>query len=170
MSRDRPAVFHEVQRFRSRRIWLMVAIPPFGMTLLLVWQVILGHTWGKQPLSNASVVGWTIFLWLIYLRLITVRLVTDVNPAELRVAMRGFWRQRRIALSDIQTAQIVTYDAARDWGGYGIRNTRRGTAYLAGGDRGVRLKLVKGATVLIGSARPDDLLAAVNQRRGAVLE
>ena len=49
---------------------------------LLIWQVILGHPWGKQPMSNANVIGWTMFLWLIYFRLITVRLVTEVRDRE----------------------------------------------------------------------------------------
>ena len=49
---------------------------------LLIWQVILGHPWGEHPMSNANVIGWTVFLWLIYFRLITVRLVTEVRKGD----------------------------------------------------------------------------------------
>ena len=133
------------------------------MLLILVWQVLLGHPWGTKPVSNASVIGWTVFLWLVYLRLVTVRLITHVRPGELSVGMRGFWRARHIPLNEIKSAKMVTYDAARDWGGYGIRVTGRGKAYIAGGDSGVRLELVKGGAILIGSARPDELLAAINR-------
>jgi hypothetical protein len=162
MSRAAPLLFHETQSFRLQRVRLMVAILPAAMSLLLIWQVILGHPWGKQPMSNGNIIGWTVFLWLVYLRLMTVRLVTDVSPAELRVTMRGLWRQRHIVRSDIKTAEIVTFDAARDWGGYGLRNTRRGAAYIADGDRGVMLKLVKGGAILIGSARPEELRSALS--------
>ncbi len=161
-------LFHEEQRFRLKRQRVMLAIPPAGMTLLLVWQVILGHPWGRQPLSNANVIGWTIFLWLLYLRLVTVRLVTEVRPNELAVAMRGLWRERRIPLGEIKSANAVTYDPARDYGGYGIRTTRRGSAYIACGNRGVRLELVKGGTVLIGSQHPDELASAINRPKSGV--
>ena len=125
--------------------------------------MILGHPWGKQPhVERPASIGWTIFLWLVYLRLVTVRLVTDVRSGELAVAMRGLWRERRIPLNEIKSAKAVTYDPARDYGGYGIRTTRRGTAYIAGGNRGVRLELAKGGTVLIGSARPEELAAAIH--------
>lgn len=154
-------IFHEEQRFRLKRQRVLLAIPPVGMTLLVIWQVILGHAWGKQPMSNNSVIGWTIFLWLVYLRLVTVRLVTEVREAELAVAMRGLWRPRRIPLGEIKSAKTVRYDPERDYGGYGIRTTRNGTAYIAGGNRGVRLDLAKGGTVLIGSDRPEELVSAI---------
>ena len=161
-------LFHEQQSFRQRRIRILLAIPPAAMLLILVWQVLLGHAWGTKPVSNASVIGWTIFLWLVYLRLVTVRLVTHVVPGEVSVGMRGLWRERHIPLNEIKTAKVVTYDAARDYGGYGIRMTRRGKAYIAGGNRGVRLELVKGGAVLIGSARPEELLAAIHRHVSTV--
>ena len=160
-------VFRELQSFRLKRHRALLAFPPAGMTLLLVWQVVLGHSWGKQPLSNASVIGWTIFLWLVYARLVTVRLVTHVDDAELTVGLRGLWRARRIPIRQIKSAQVIVCDPLRDYGGYGIRTTRRGVAYIAGGNRGVRLELIQGGTVLIGSARPEELLCAIeSQSRG----
>jgi hypothetical protein len=168
VSSPAPLIFREEQIFRQRRLRILLAIPPAAMLLILVWQVILGHPWGTKPVSNASVIGWTVFLWLVYLRLVTVRLVTQVSPGEVTVGMRGLWRERHIPLTEIKSAKSVTYDAARDYGGYGIRMTRRGKAYIAGGDRGVRLELAKGGAVLIGSARPEELLAAINRRVSTV--
>ena len=160
--------FHEEQAFRQRRVRILLAIPPAAMLLILVWQVLLGHPWGTKPVSNASVIGWTVFIWLVYLRLVTVRLVTHVVPGKVSVGMRGLWRERHIPLNEIKTAKVVTYDAARDYGGYGIRTTRRGKAYIAGGNRGVRLELAKGGAVLIGSARPEQLLAAIHRHDSTV--
>jgi hypothetical protein len=145
------------------RLRLLLAIPPVLMLVVVLWQVVLGHPWGKQPMSNASAIGWTVFLWLVYFRLVTVRLVTDVRPAELSVAMRGLWRERRIPLVEIKSAKTVTYDPVRDYGGFGIRTTSRGKAYIAGGDRGVRLELVKGGAVLIGSAHAEELASVIRR-------
>ena len=125
---------------------------------VLIWQVVLGHPWGKQPISNGNVIGWTIFLWAIFFRLITVRLVTEVCGGELVISLRGFWRSRRILLNEIRSAEIISYDPVRDYGGYGIRTGRFGKAYIAAGTRGVRIKLANGATVVLGSQRPEELV------------
>ena len=156
--------FREVQRLPLRRVGVALAIPPCCMLGLLIWQVVLGHPWGKQPMSNANVIGWTVFLWLIYFRLITVRLVTEVRNGELVIAMRGLWRSRHIPLDRIQSVETITYDAARDYGGYGIRTTREGKAYIAGGGAGVRLTLLSGEKVVIGSCRPDELAAVLRRK------
>jgi hypothetical protein len=139
----------------------MLAIPPCGMTALLIWHVVLGHPWGKQQLSNASVIGWTIFLWLIYARLLTVRLVTEIRDGEMLVALRGFWRARRIPIATIASVEIVHFDSVRDYGGYGIRVTKKGKAYLAGGEDGVRVTLKDGSEVVVGSRRTKELAAAL---------
>jgi hypothetical protein len=160
-SSDSRIVFREVQRFPVRRIAFALASPPCFMLGLLIWQVILGHQWGKHPMSNADVIIWTVFLWLIYFRLITVRLVTEVRQGELRIAMRGLWRLRRVPLDGIRSVEIITHDIARDYGGYGFRSTRQVHAYVASGDRGVRFTLMDGEKLVVGSERPDELAAAV---------
>jgi hypothetical protein len=158
-------LFYEKQGFPLRRIGLVLATPPCVALGLLIWQVVLRHPGGKQTMSNASIIGWTVFLWILYFRLITVRLVTEVRDAALIVALRGFWRERRIPLSDIRSAEIITYDPERDYGGYGIRTGRFGKAYIAGGQRGVRLKLSDGATIAVGSQRPEDLAGILQPQR-----
>ncbi len=157
-------LFHEEQSLRQRRLLILTAIPPVAMLLLAIWQVGLGHPWGKQPMSNAGIVGWTIFLWLIYFRLITVKLVTEVLPNELSVAMRGLWRSYRISLAAVQSVHAVTFDPVTDWGGYGVRSTARGKAFIANGNKGVELALKKGGVVLVGSQRPDELARALEQQ------
>ena len=166
MGRRHAPLFHEEQKFRQPRLRILTAIPPVGMSLLAIWQVGLGHVWGKQPMSNASVIGWAIFLWLIYLRLMTVKLVTEVSPDAVHVAMRGLWRSNRIPAREVRSVHVVTFDAVKDWGGYGIRANQRGRAYIAGGNQGVRLELSGGRSVLVGSLRPDELAGAIRPRLG----
>lgn len=166
MSRKPASLFHEEQRLSQRRTRLLTAIPPAGMLLLAIWQVALGHPLGKNPMSNGSLIGWTIFLWLVYLRLITSKLVTDVRPGEVRVTMRGLWRKQRISLEKVQAAERVTFNAATDWGGYGIRYTRKGKAYLASGNEGAQLDLAGGGVLLIGSQHAADLVRAIEDAKG----
>ncbi len=147
------------------RMRITLAIPPLLFAGLTFWQVVLGHPVGKQSLSNASLIAFTILLALVYLRLITVRLSTEVTEAGVRVWMRGFFRERRFAASDVKSVKVITYDPIRDFGGYGIRKTRRGMVMLATGSRGVRLELVTGTRAVIGSARADELASAINRAR-----
>ena len=156
-------LFYEEQKFRQTRLLILTAIPPIMMTLLAIWQAGLGHKWGKQPMSNGSVIGWSIFLWLIYLRLITVKLVTELRPGEIAITMRGLWRSARIALKGVRSARVVTFDPVADWGGYGMRSNQRGRAYIAGGTEAVELQMTGGSIVLIGSQRPRELARAIAQ-------
>jgi hypothetical protein len=160
-------LFYEKQRFSLRRMAPALAVPPCMMLGLLIWQVVLGHPGGKYPMSNANVIAWTIFLWAIFFRLITVRLVTEIHGGDLVIYLRGFWRSRRIRLNDIRSAEVIQYDAIRDYGGYGIQTGRFGKAYIAAGTQGVRLKLASGATVVVGSQRSEELAGfLVSQTRG----
>ena len=163
MSLEPPARFHEEQSLRQHRTLILVAIPPALLLLLLIWQVALGHSVGKRPMSNGSLIGWAIFLWIIYLRLIFVRMVTEVRPGELRVSMRGLWLKRRVALKGIKSIELITVNPVLDYGGYGFRATRRAIAYLARGNSAVRLEVTTGVPVIIGSQKAPELAAAIEQ-------
>ncbi len=165
MASGAAVLFREEQSFPQLRLRITLAIPPLCLAALTLWQVVLGHPVGKQPPSNASLITLTVFLLIVYLRLVTVRLSTEVTPEQVRVRMRGFWRERRVAASDIKALKIITYDPVRDYGGYGIRKTRRGTAMIARGNRGVRLELKSGGAMVIGSAQPEELLSAILKAR-----
>lgn len=164
MKSDR--LFYEKQSLPLRRIAISLAIPPCAMLALLIWQVVLGHSWGSNPMSNGNVIGWTIFLWIIYGRLLTVRLVTEIRDGDLIVRLRGLWRSRRIPLSDIQSIETITIDP-RDYGGYGIRTTREGTAFIASNDQALRLKLKSGAEIVVGSEYSAELARVLRANRAA---
>src|SRR3984957_2914752 len=141
MTRGSDALFHEEQAFRQLRLRFLTAIPPVTILLLAVWQVGMGHVWERNPMSNGGIIGWTIFLWLIYFRLMTIKLTTEVRPGEVRISMRGLWRSSRICLSIVRSVDVVTYDPAVEWGGYGMRSNRCGRAFIAAGNEGVKLSL-----------------------------
>ena len=156
-------LFHEEQRFPQMRLRTMLAFPPIVLIILVIWRVVLGHPLERLPMSNASLIGWTVFLWLIYLRLVTVRLVTEIRPGGLFISLRGLWPTRCIPLIEAISINIVSYDPMRDFGGYGIRSKHRKKAYIARGNRAVKLALADGTTLLIGSQRPGELVSAIYQ-------
>jgi hypothetical protein len=157
------SLFHEEQSYRQPRVWLLLAIPPVILLGVTIWQVGLGYRWRQHGPSNGDLVTMTVFIWLVYVYLLRVRLVTDVQPGTISIQLRGLWRHDRIAAATIKTASVVDVDPVRDFGGYGIRAVRGGKAYLAGRTPGVRLDLRRGGFVVIGSVRPEELLAAINR-------
>jgi hypothetical protein len=158
--------FREVQPFRQKRLLILTAIPPAAMLARTVLQMGFGIGWGHPPESNASLIGWTVFLWLIYLRLVTITLVTELFPAELRVTMRGMLRSARIRVDKIESVRTVTFDP-KEWGGYGMRSNARGRAYIARGTQAVELTMTGGRVVLIGTQKARELESAVRSARGS---
>jgi hypothetical protein len=157
-----PLLFREAQRFRQVRVWVLTAILPAAVLVMAIWQVGLGYSLGKTPMSNANLVGWSIFLWILYLRLVTVKLVTEVGPGQVRIALRGLWRSSLIQLTKVRLVDIVQFDP-RDWGGLGIRSNKGGRAYIAGGNCGVQLTFADGKKALIESQTPSKLASAIRE-------
>jgi hypothetical protein len=70
---------------------------------------------------------------------------------------------REIRFQDIRRCAARTYRPIREYGGWGIRAGRRGTAYNVSGNRGVQLELANGKPVLIGSQRAEELAQAIQK-------
>jgi hypothetical protein len=90
------------------------------------------------------------------------RLVTEITSAGLRVRLAP-WQPhgRGFRWENVVRFAAVTYRPLRDYGGWGIRGTRRHGAYNARGDLGVFLELSDGATFVVGSQEPLELESAV---------
>jgi hypothetical protein len=113
--------------------------------------------------------AWTYLLMgvvlLILLSTLTLRQMTSV--AEDGVTVRfGFVYKTRVAFSEIARAEAVSYHPIREYGGWGIRGFGRRRAVNMQGDLGVLLTRVDGSTLMIGSQKPRELLAAL--ARGGV--
>jgi hypothetical protein len=106
------------------------------------------------------------FVTLLSLFLITTfyRMATELTPSELRV--RFGWVPlfgEAVPLRHILGCEAVTYRPL-DFGGWGLRGSWRGGGALnARGDRGVRLALDNGKSLIIGSQRPEALAEAIGR-------
>ncbi len=92
--------------------------------------------------------------------LLALRLTTTVTPDALLVRY-GFLYRMRVPLSEIALAEAVQYAPVRDYGGWGIRGSRRRRALNARGNQGVLVTRSDGTTLLVGSQRPRELLEAL---------
>ena len=69
---------------------------------------------------------------------------------------------RRIRYADIESVGAVTYRPIREFGGWGIRGWGRRTAWTMRGNRAVRVKLVGGREVYVGSRFPQRLAGRID--------
>jgi len=71
-----------------------------------------------------------------------------------------------VPITGIVRYRVVQYRPILDYGGWGIRAGRDGERVLnARGDRGVRLELADGSSLLIGSQRPEELAETLERAR-----
>ncbi len=154
-------LYEEVQRLRQ---WLFVV--PIAIATAAIWwaffkQVVLNDPTGVQPLP--SWLAWALaFVFGLGLPALgwSMRLITEVRPGLLWVRLSPF-RGRRIPTKEIDSAFSREYSPISEYGGWGVRVGRSGRAYNAYGNKGVQLVLRDGSKILVGSQRPDDLLAAL---------
>lgn len=156
------AIYREEQRFA----WWIYAL--LALMMATAWAVFEGRgpigppAGGRHvpPILFGVVVG---FCMPILLVVGVLRMTTLVTLTDVRVWF-GFLPtyRRSIPMASIRRVEVVQYRPVLDYGGWGIRRGRDGERVLnARGDRGVRLHLVDGSKILIGSQRAEQLALAV---------
>lgn len=168
MSRSEPVLFSETQPLRLWQIRVVLAIPPLVLLVICLRQVVWHRAWGSPPVASSDLIFLTVVASLVYLRLITVRLVTKLREREIEVRLKGLWKRRRVPLEEIRSAEVANYDPIARFGGYGVRTTRRGTAFLAGGKGAVELVMKSGRHIVIGSRDPAELVRRILAQRKQV--
>jgi hypothetical protein len=141
-------------------------VVPIAIATVVIWwaffkQVVLDDPTGERPLPVwlAWVLALVFGLGLPALGW-SMRLITEVRPGLLWVRLSPF-RGMRIAAKEIASAFAREYSPIREYGGWGVRVSRAGRAYNAYGNKGVQLVLIDGRQILVGTQRPEDLLAAL---------
>ncbi|HVN10563.1 MAG TPA: hypothetical protein VMT69_00590 [Kineosporiaceae bacterium] len=96
------------------------------------------------------------------LALMAVHTVVVVRGEELQLSLPPFWR-RRIRLDGIASVEVRDVSPLRDAGGYGLRFRGHGrVALVMRRGPAVEVRTVTGETYLVGTVRPQLLLAALD--------
>jgi hypothetical protein len=165
VAQKEPILFSEVQALRQWHVRVVLAFPPAAVLFITCRQIIWHKPWGSPPPSNGGLIFLSVLLVAVYFRLITVKLVTELRRGEIAVGLRGLWKRQHIPLDQVQSAGAVTYDPVAEFGGYGIRSSQRGKAYIARGTGAVELLLRSGNKILIGSQVPEELARKIRAQK-----
>jgi len=157
-----PPLFREVQRFKQWFFYVPVAIVTGIVWWQFIQQIVLGRPVGEEPIPDWLAWVLTIVFGLGFPAFAaTVRLITEVRPGELSVRLYPF-RPTVIKLAQVASAEWREYSPLREYGGWGIRVSRRsGRAYNASGVQGIQLVMKDGQRILIGTQSPEGLLSAL---------
>ena len=161
--------FYEEQRFTQwwLRGLLLVGtsgtVVAFGYGMLK--QLVFGHPWGNRPMPDAAliIVGSLAILLMVGITYLffVMKLITEVHTEDLFIRFFPFSGQI-IPYKNIKRCEARKYHPIREYGGWGIRYSRKGKAYNVSGNHGVQLQLMNGKAILIGSQRSDELAEVIN--------
>ena len=148
--------FEEKQRFTQ---WWIFLIPLFLLALLIyisIQQLVFDQPIGNNPVGNSNL--WIIWLFVILLisLLVSIELTTIINKNGIHIRMRPFVN-KHIAWEDLEEVHIRQYKPLKEYGGYGIRFGKKGTAYNVKGTMGLQLVLKNGKRILVGTQKASEL-------------
>jgi hypothetical protein len=150
------ALFEECQKFTQPWLWALILVPFVG-----VLAVVLLVPKPPGPAGELVLVGVPLILGLSVLTFATACLTTTVTPVELRVRYVPFFVNKRIPIAEIARISPLSYTIWQT--GYGIHYCRYGWVYNVSGNEGIQVELLSGKRFLVGTQRPREFTAALQQ-------
>ena len=166
--------FREGQRCTQWWVWLLLLFM-FFVSVIPLWygvyvQVAENRLWGDQPMETDKLVVVsivvTLFVSAIVILFIVQKLETVVSSDGIRYRYPPFIRKwKNIKPEEISEFTIGNYTPVTTYGGWGIRSGSKsaGKAYTIFGKTGLKLTLVNGSKILIGTQRKDALKHAMDK-------
>jgi hypothetical protein len=153
--------FREVQRLWFWLIFLLpVAIPVVAIASAL-------HRGLGDRLAHKNVLVVAVgSVGLLAIWFLLGSLVTEVRETALSIRFFLLWPEETIPWSDVRQAEAVTY-SPMEYHGWGVRWGPEGRVFSVSGNRGVRIQLKGGDSLLVGSQRAYELAQAITERIGA---
>ncbi|GAB3750939.1 hypothetical protein [Spirosoma pomorum] len=142
--------FTETQRFRQWWLWALL-----GASFLIVTVPLVTTKAGEEPPAWGGVVVITLVSLLLYVWRLDTRL--DAQGIHYRVFPVLPWRT--ITWSDVKSMSVEKYSFV----GYGIRLGFDGWVYNIAGNQGLRIVRTQNQVVTLGTQRPDELRAFLQQ-------
>jgi len=144
------SIFTESQRLDS--MWLYIAFALVCIVNYILYNH-LGETDASAIYTSFSVFGILCFIFII------IRLETKYSSDGVEYKLFPFQLKfRKILWSDTANREIVKYKPIADFGGWGLRKTKTGSAITAKGNMGLSFEQISTSKkILLGTQRPEEL-------------
>jgi hypothetical protein len=140
--------FVERQKFNQ---WWVHLIAVGGTMALLYSAIDLVEAEAHWPAFIPISIGLVVLIGLV-----STHLSTEITSEAIYVGFAPFG-MKRIAKREIAEAYVRSYSPLGEYGGWGYRIGRGGTAYNVSGNHGLQLVLRNGRRILIGTQQPREL-------------
>lgn len=145
-------IFTEEQRFTQWWLWLIL----LGIDAIFVYgfiqQFILKVQFGDNPMPNLVFILTILLMAAITVWFILLKLITRIDEEGIHYQFYCFTKQKFISWNDIESVKTITYRPILDYGGWGIK----GNAYTTKGNKGIKIYLKSGKSMLIGTQKPNE--------------
>lgn len=131
-----------------------------GLVLLTV--LFFAYRSGDIDSWDRSTVAAGLLLTLLLCCLFGIRLRTRIDSEGIQVSLKPFVWKQRWRWQDIKEVRVKKYDRW-EYGGWGYRIGRNGSAYLANGSYGFEIQLCNGRRVLVGTRKPENVREILTQ-------
>lgn len=145
---DSDSIFEEEQSFDQAWIWLLLAL----QTLLIMVPVIFTGQGFWVILVAAGAMALSLAL------MGSIKLRTRIDDEGVYYRMIPFhWNEKMIPWSEIDSVFVRQYSPIKEYGGWGIRFGRNGTAFNIRGNKGLQIVKKNGKRILLGTDKPDEI-------------
>jgi hypothetical protein len=152
--------FKEEQKFKAFWIWtiMLLVIGTVGFGFYKEWQASEMLSIWDMNFSTALIsILFTIALCILFFR---IKLKTEVNHEGIQITYKPFIN-KMIYWNEIEKSEVLDYGFV---GGWGFRfSMKYGTVYNTQGKMGLALQLKTGKKLLVGTQRPEELKAVLDQ-------
>ena len=152
--------FKEEQKFNQWWLWLIL-IPMGVLPLIGIYkQLILGEKLGDNPISDISLLIFSIIMFSLIGLFLIMKLKTSIDKNGINMHFFPFIK-KSVDWQQIKNVKVVNYGFV---GGWGIRLwTKYGTVYNMKGNKGLTIELLNGKNFLIGTQKPEELTAMLEK-------
>jgi hypothetical protein len=152
------ALFTEKQKFRQK--WLIaVVVLTAGIAIYgFIQQIVFGLPFGNNPAPDIVMVllllvplglFWLFFSFTLHTRIDRYGITYMFFPVHRR--------ERSIPWDSVKQVFVRKYKPIAEYGGWGFRMGRSGTAFNTGGNMGLQIVLNDGKKILIGTQQPVEM-------------
>jgi hypothetical protein len=150
--------FKEIQNRKPWYVWLAPIIINGFMGYALFSQLVWKQPVGNNPASDPILILIALLVLLFTILLMSIRLETKINEEGIEARFFPFHiKSRKFSWSEIEKSYLRTYKPIKEYGGWGIKGTRKNIAYNYSGKTGLQLELKNGRRVLIGTKMENDI-------------
>ena len=168
-------LFFEEQKQGGAPVWIILA----GVAAISFSFMYINYdAWGihekfsqKELLLLASIII-SMFIGLFFLFL-NIKMQTKIDKEGISFRYPPFLsKYKKIALSKISSYEVIEYKPLKEYGGWGYKKPgkpkNKNTAYSIKGKTGLKIKLLSGKVILLGTQRKDALNYSLQKLKGEV--